>query len=74
MGLWVLVSVRGKDLVGDQNGIYRSGLFASSLGRLVYIAATLGCLLYLLEAWSRFAWNMVAQVEECWSLANDTWS
>lgn len=39
-------------LVGNRT--YRSGLFALSLGRLVYLTATSGCLLYLFEAWSRF--------------------
>ena len=33
-----------------KNTIYRSDLFALSSGRLVYIAATLGCPLYRLDA------------------------
>lgn len=44
------------------NRTYRCGLCALSLGRLVYIAATLGCSLYLLEAWSRCLWNIPVEV------------
>lgn len=45
-----------------RNRTYRCGLCALSLGRLVYMAATLGCSLYLLEAWSRCLWNIPVEV------------
>lgn len=41
--------VRGGRIRVIKNRTYCSDPFALSLGRLVYIAATLGCSLYLLE-------------------------
>ena len=48
-----------------------------SVGRMVYMAATLGCCLNLLEDWSRFWWNMVGCFEGflfVWSLEVGLWS
>lgn len=56
--LGVLLSVRRRSFLLGRDTIYCTGLSALVLGRLVCIAATLGCSWYLLEAWSRFTWSL----------------
>lgn len=56
LALGSFVSVRGRGLVL----VLGTGL--TVLACLLYNAATLECSVYLLEAWSRFAWNMVVEM------------